>query len=49
MQREFICDDCNNEYEVVSVSEDESEFCPFCGWHRIDSFQEEIEDSDEGC
>lgn len=49
MQREFICDDCNTEYEIVTDSEDESEFCPFCGWRIVDSYQEEIEETDDGC
>jgi rubrerythrin len=40
--REFVCDECETEFEVLHDKETAPEFCPFCG-DKL-TYEEEIEE-----
>lgn len=40
MRNEIVCKYCENSFEIVSESEEEVEFCPFCGEFLIEEEEE---------
>jgi rubrerythrin len=44
--RQFICESCEEEYEIVWDNEHDPEYCPFCGDMNED-WEDEEEDDDE--
>jgi rubrerythrin len=50
--RQFICDSCEEEYEILWDDEHEPEYCPFCGdmnedWEEDDEDEDEWDEEDE--
>ena len=45
-RKEYLCGYCENSFEIVSESEEEIDFCPFCGEYLPEEEEEELEDLD---
>jgi len=43
MGNDFLCEQCDSEYQILHREKDNPSFCPFCGWQKI----EEDEDIDD--
>lgn len=41
MEKEFVCDDCEAEFKIVSENTDEVTYCPYCS--NVISEEDEFE------
>ena len=41
MEKEFLCEQCDAEYEILHREKEKPSFCPFCGWQHPDEDDEE--------
>lgn len=42
-RNEFFCCYCENSFEIVTESEEEPDYCPFCGEYLMEEDDDEIE------
>ncbi len=44
-----LCINCDAEYTITKIDdeEQEAEFCPFCGHHQLEDFDEDNDEEDE--
>ena len=41
MEKEFLCEQCDAEYEILHREKEKASFCPFCGWQQPEEDEEE--------
>jgi rubrerythrin len=44
MGTDFLCEQCDSEYQLIHREVDPPTFCPFCGWQS--QYEEEDEEED---
>lgn len=47
MEKEFVCDDCEAEFKIVSENTDEVTYCPYCSNIISVEDDEELTSEDE--
>jgi rRNA maturation endonuclease Nob1 len=45
MGTDYLCEQCDAEYQVIHREKDPVSFCPFCGWQK--DLDEETEEDEE--
>ena len=43
MDRDFVCEQCDAQYQLIHRELDSPSFCPFCGWQKMEEDEDEEE------
>jgi len=43
MNDDFVCEQCDAEYQILHREQDDPTFCPFCGWQKMPDDDEDEE------
>jgi uncharacterized paraquat-inducible protein A len=44
MGTDFLCEQCDAEYQLIHREKEQPSFCPFCGWQTQEEDEEEDDD-----
>lgn len=46
MEKQFLCEQCDAEYEILHREPEKPSFCPFCGWQVLVDEESDNNDHD---